>query len=448
MGRVYANGRSILHKGDGNTHTSAAPDVCKVPTPGGPVPTPFVNSAQDSMLTKGSTSVTIEGHPVALTSSELSTSSGDEPGTAGGLISSKFKGKMAWGSGSMDVKVEGKGVVRYLDVTLHNGNTYNTTFISDGRTAWAYGDDSQCTACGKSTESHRVHEMNDVVVHMDTVFLKLMELLHEQRPLIERHLQLQKKKEEVTARAQADMDALDDQVQIFVDKLKAKVIQLKSKSPPPREEAKADIIRLQSSLEHERQHASTQKAQKALERDGLIATLLEEMRQLNATLESMKPVLRKHGDNGTYNEGYMVGICISRCAKKLLVTCSGSEGATPGFLEATKATPFSYVRGFQASAQQVKALQKLKRTSNTWMCAAPQLIQEGRKGGHNIRTMTERYFTPMREVTTMPIPISWTDEAGAREEQKRYGHGETVPSCTSCQQLLPEMLCNNSKDCA
>jgi uncharacterized Zn-binding protein involved in type VI secretion len=78
------------------------------------------------MLTKGSKSVTINGHPVALTDSELSTSSGDEPGTAGGLISSKFKGKLAWGSGSVDVKIEGKGVVRYLDVTLHNGNSFNT----------------------------------------------------------------------------------------------------------------------------------------------------------------------------------------------------------------------------------------------------------------------------------------------------------------------------------
>jgi uncharacterized Zn-binding protein involved in type VI secretion len=44
------------------------------------------------MLTKGSKSVTINGHPVALTDSELSVSSGNEPGTAGGLISSKFKG--------------------------------------------------------------------------------------------------------------------------------------------------------------------------------------------------------------------------------------------------------------------------------------------------------------------------------------------------------------------
>lgn len=41
MGKtVEANGRTILHKGHGATHSSAVPDVCKTPTPGGPVPIP------------------------------------------------------------------------------------------------------------------------------------------------------------------------------------------------------------------------------------------------------------------------------------------------------------------------------------------------------------------------------------------------------------------------
>ncbi|KFA91008.1 DUF4150 domain-containing protein [Archangium violaceum] len=174
MSKVFANGRSILHKGSGNTHTSAAPDVCKVPTPGGPVPTPFVNSAQDSMLTKGSKSVTINGHPVALTDSELSTSSGDEPGTAGGLISSKFKGKMAWGSGSVDVKIEGKGVVRFLDVTLHNGNSFNTAFMSAGGTGFAYGDDFEgaCIICQKDPDSHAALELPEGSLDIANKILK------------------------------------------------------------------------------------------------------------------------------------------------------------------------------------------------------------------------------------------------------------------------------------
>ena len=69
--KTYANGRSVLNQGDGHTQTAAAPDVCKTPSPGGPVPVPYVNVARDSDLAEGSTSVEIEGHPVALKGSYL-----------------------------------------------------------------------------------------------------------------------------------------------------------------------------------------------------------------------------------------------------------------------------------------------------------------------------------------------------------------------------------------
>jgi hypothetical protein len=123
---VYANGRSILHKGDGRIQTSGTPDVCKTPSPGGPVPIPYPNIAKDSDLADGTGSVTIEGNPVALQSSNLSTSTGDEAGTAGGgIISSKTKGKCTWVAASATVMFEGKGVVRFMDTCLHNGNTSN-----------------------------------------------------------------------------------------------------------------------------------------------------------------------------------------------------------------------------------------------------------------------------------------------------------------------------------
>lgn len=127
MSKAYANSRSIVHKGDGQANTCPAPDACKTPTPGGPVPVPYVNVARDADLAQGSNTVSIEGQPIALKDSNLSTSSGDEPGTAGGgLISSKIKGTMTWVSASIDVKVEGQGVIRFMDTCLHNGNTNNT----------------------------------------------------------------------------------------------------------------------------------------------------------------------------------------------------------------------------------------------------------------------------------------------------------------------------------
>jgi hypothetical protein len=161
MPTVFANGRSILHAGDGLQHASALPDVCKTPSPGGPVPVPYVNVASDGDLAKGTKRVKIGGKSVALASSHLSTSVGDEPGTAGGgLASSKTKGKMTWGSASADVKFEGKGVVRFGDVTQHNGNSFNAAFTAMGGTGLAYADDFEgpCPICKHGPEPHRVLE--------------------------------------------------------------------------------------------------------------------------------------------------------------------------------------------------------------------------------------------------------------------------------------------------
>lgn len=159
--KVFANGRSILHAGDGLTHTAAAPDVCKTPSPGGPIPVPYVNAASDADLAKGTKSVRIEGNAVALESSNLRTSTGDEPGTAGGgLISAKTKGKLTWATSSADVRFEGKGVVRFMDVTQHNGNSFNTAFTAMGGTGLAYADDfeGKCPICSKGPRQHRILE--------------------------------------------------------------------------------------------------------------------------------------------------------------------------------------------------------------------------------------------------------------------------------------------------
>lgn len=165
MPTVFANGRSILHAGDGLKHTAAPPDVCKTPSPGGPVPVPYVNIASDGDLAKGTKKTKIEGKSVALESSNLSTSMGDEPGTAGGgIVSSKTKGKMTWGTASADVKFEGKGVARFMDVTQHNGNSFNSAFTSLGGTGLAYADDFEgpCQICTKGPEAHRLLETDQL----------------------------------------------------------------------------------------------------------------------------------------------------------------------------------------------------------------------------------------------------------------------------------------------
>jgi hypothetical protein len=154
---VFANGLSIIHQGDGLTHTCPIPDVCKTPSPAGPVPIPYVNVAMSTNLTDGSTTVKIQSMPVALESSSIALSSGDEAGTAGGVISSKNMGKLSWSTSSPNVKFEGKGVVRFTDVAGHNGNQDNTFTLAMGNPNVAYpfeNDEQECPNCGKKASEH------------------------------------------------------------------------------------------------------------------------------------------------------------------------------------------------------------------------------------------------------------------------------------------------------
>lgn len=104
----------------GTGQCMAFPDVCKTPTPGGPVPIPYPNIG---MLSdgKGSSKVKIQNKETLRKGDELSMSSGDEAGTAGGgVVSNKFKGKCEIMVGWAKVKVEGKQVGHQLVMVGQN----------------------------------------------------------------------------------------------------------------------------------------------------------------------------------------------------------------------------------------------------------------------------------------------------------------------------------------
>ena len=124
---INVNTRTVVHKSS-NGIATAFPDVCKTPTPGGPVPIPYPNVAMSSDTADGSKTVSMDGNPIMLKGSNFSTSTGDEAGTAGGgVVSSKTKGKAEFVNYSFDVKVEGKNVPRLGDMMIQNkGGAGNT----------------------------------------------------------------------------------------------------------------------------------------------------------------------------------------------------------------------------------------------------------------------------------------------------------------------------------
>jgi hypothetical protein len=119
---VIVNNLTVVHKASGGSSV-AAPDVCKTPTPGGPVPVPYVNAALSRNTAKGSKQVRVDGHSIMLKSSQFSRSSGDEPGTLGGVVSGKSRGKAYPRSYSFDVKVEGQPVFRFTDMMIQNSGS-------------------------------------------------------------------------------------------------------------------------------------------------------------------------------------------------------------------------------------------------------------------------------------------------------------------------------------
>ncbi len=103
----------------------AMPDVCKTPTPAGPVPIPYPNTAQCAMATGTSVVVKILNQAVITKASEIPLSSGDEAGTAGGVISGVNMGVAKYKLGNSKVLVEGNEIETFTMLTGQNGSNPN-----------------------------------------------------------------------------------------------------------------------------------------------------------------------------------------------------------------------------------------------------------------------------------------------------------------------------------
>lgn len=109
----------------GGTCSNTAPDVCKTPSPAGPVPIPYPNLSQAAMAVGTAVSVMFSQRPVIHKMSEIPISSGDEAGTAGGVVSGVFIQKTTFAMGSTKVMIEGQACVYHTANTLHNGASFN-----------------------------------------------------------------------------------------------------------------------------------------------------------------------------------------------------------------------------------------------------------------------------------------------------------------------------------
>jgi hypothetical protein len=124
---VNVNDRTVVHAASDGVATGF-PDVCNTPAPpAGPVPIPYPNVAMSSDAAEGSKDVKIDANPIMLDGSNFATSTGDEAGSSGGVVSGQTKGKAEFVNFSFDVTVEGKAVPRLGDMMVQNkGSSPNT----------------------------------------------------------------------------------------------------------------------------------------------------------------------------------------------------------------------------------------------------------------------------------------------------------------------------------
>ena len=96
------------------------PDVCLTPTPVGPVPIPYPNIALTANSPNPVMNILMESAPTINAVSTIAMSNGNEPGSAGGVVSHLIDGQCEFLLGSMTVMVEGVPLQRLTSTTGQN----------------------------------------------------------------------------------------------------------------------------------------------------------------------------------------------------------------------------------------------------------------------------------------------------------------------------------------
>jgi hypothetical protein len=156
--KVNGTVNSLVHKMSNGISIATIPDVCKTPSPAGPVPIPYPNIAQAITLSSGTTSVKGDKMMAGNKGSKFALSNGDNAGVAGGVKSSTFMKEATWILYSFDVKLQKKNACRFTDKMFHNSeNAANLSGevnppVTDGS---ASGDDDDCSDAAGGTQGQK-----------------------------------------------------------------------------------------------------------------------------------------------------------------------------------------------------------------------------------------------------------------------------------------------------
>jgi hypothetical protein len=116
---VFANSRGVAHKSS-NGMSPVFPDVCKTPTPGGPIPIPYPNIGKSSDTSSGPSSVKNDGVMPMTKDANYMMSTGDEAGSAMGVNEQQGEGQVRVHDVLVRREVRGQERRRLGDPLFHN----------------------------------------------------------------------------------------------------------------------------------------------------------------------------------------------------------------------------------------------------------------------------------------------------------------------------------------
>ena len=96
------------------------PDVCKTPTPGGPVPIPYPNIAMGPMAIPNVPTVLVMGAPAHNLGTTIPMTNGDNAGVVLGVASGTVMGPSRHVTAAFTVLVQGMPATRLTSVSIQN----------------------------------------------------------------------------------------------------------------------------------------------------------------------------------------------------------------------------------------------------------------------------------------------------------------------------------------
>jgi hypothetical protein len=112
---------------DSGETMSNVPDVCNTPSASGVTPITYVNTEGVDSADETCDTVQVDNKDTVHTDSYMSSSSGDEAGSSGGVVSGSNTDEVNFSQGSSAVEVDGYEWVYCGATTEHNGSSANTT---------------------------------------------------------------------------------------------------------------------------------------------------------------------------------------------------------------------------------------------------------------------------------------------------------------------------------